>query len=261
MTAHARRRRRSPFGAVVGTVGEILITLGVILGLFLVWELWWTNVQSAQAQAKDVASLGWAYEPQKAPPKAETSYLTPSKKAPKVDKEPALLKTFATLYVPRFDKDYAKTITEGTDKATVLDTKGIGHYVGTAMPGAVGNFAIAGHRTTYGKPFNKIDSLKAGDPVIVQTKDGWYVYAVTDHLVPGWQNGEQVAPVPGDTTGTKKPTKRLITMTSCHPVWQPIHRYIVHGELVYWAPPDGDKVPKELVTGTFDAGMLDGITG
>ncbi len=259
MTAHARRRR-SPFGAVVGTVDDLFFycTLGVILGLFLVWELWWTNVQSAQAQAKDVAALSWAYEPAQAP--AQPSYLTPSKKAPKVDKEPALLTTFATLYVPRFGDDYAKTITEGTDKAAVLDTKGIGHYVGTAMPGAVGNFAIAGHRTTYGKPFHDIDTLKAGDPVIVQTKDGWYVYAVTGHLITGWRNGEQVAPVPGDTTGTEKPTERLITLTSCHPVWQPIHRYIVHGKLVYWAPPDGSKVPQELVTGKFDADMLKGST-
>lgn len=254
------RRRRSVLGATLGVSGEVLITAGVLLGLFLTWELWWTNVAATHAQARTIAALGWAYDPNDhapAPAAApEDRYLTPSKLPPKVDKEPTEGTTFATIYVPRFAKNYARTITEGIDKHTVLDVKGVGHYPGTGMPGAVGNFAVAGHRTTFGKPFNKIDTLRVGDPVIIQTKDGWYVYAVTGHVVVEWYNGEQVAPVPGDTTGTKKPTERLLTMTSCHPVWQPDHRYVLHGKLVYWAPPDGDKVPQELVTGRFAAGVL-----
>lgn len=258
MTRHIRRRR-SATAAALGVSGEVLITLGVVLGLFLAWELWWTNVQAAHAQAREITSLGWAYDPHDdAKPVQAQEFLTPSSKPPHVDKEPGNLATFATLYVPRFDKDYARTVSEGVDKRTVLDVKGIGHYPGTAMPGAVGNFSIAGHRTTFGKPFNEIDKLKPGDPVIVQTKDGWYVYKVTGHVVTGWRNGEQVAPVPGDTTGAEKPTERLITLTSCHPIWQPIHRYVVHGELVYWAPPDGAKVPEELVTGHFDADVSKG---
>jgi sortase A len=255
-------RRRSTASAVAGVTGEVLITLGILLGLFLLWELWWTNFQATQAQAKEISSLGWAYDPKSASatPDPVQEFLTASTKSPHVDKQPALLTTFATIYIPRFGDSYARTITQGVDKATVLDVKGIGHYPGTAMPGGIGNFAIAGHRTTFGKPFNKIDKLKVGDPIIVQTKDGWYVYAVTSHLVTGWRNGEQVAPVPGDTTGAEKPTERMITLTSCHPIWQPIHRYIVHGELVYWAPPSGDKVPKELVTGTFSKGELDHLS-
>jgi sortase A len=238
----------------------VLITLGALLALLLVWELWWTNVQAVHAQAKEISSIGWAYDPQApAPAPAKPTYLTPSKKPPEVEKQPPFLTTFATIYIPRFDKDFARTITEGVDKDKVLDVKGIGHYPGTAMPGAIGNFSIAGHRTTFGKPFYKINTLENGDPIIVQTKDGWYVYAMTSHLITDWRDGSQVSPVPGDVTGQEKPTMRMLTMTSCHPVWDPIHRYIVRAQLVYWAPPHGKEIPRELATGTVTASRLAGI--
>jgi sortase A len=249
-------RHRSTASAVAGVTGEVLITLGALLALFLVWELWWTNISAEHAQAQEIASISWAYDPKHAPAAPEQKYLTPSTKPPKVDKEPAYLTTFATMYVPRFGKSYARTITQGVDRANVLNVKGIGHYPGTAMPGGLGNFAVAGHRTTYGKPFNKIATLTFGDPIIVRTKDGWYVYALTSHIVTGGGAIEQVAPVPGDTTGRKKPTQRMITLTSCHPIWDPVNRYVAHGELVYWAPPHGDEVPRELVTGKLSAAEL-----
>ena len=87
--------------------------------------------------------------------------------------------TFGALHVPRWGYDYVKPISEGTDRARVLDPLGIGHYTNTAMPGEVGNFSIAGHRTTYGKPFTDIQDLKVGDALVVQTDTAWYVYRVT----------------------------------------------------------------------------------
>ncbi|MFX8907022.1 sortase, partial [Acinetobacter baumannii] len=57
-----------------------------------------------------------------------------------------------------------------------LDPIGIGHYPDSAMPGEVGNFALAAHRTTFGKPFNRIADLRAGDAIVVETPDGWYTY-------------------------------------------------------------------------------------
>ncbi|PJI93399.1 class E sortase [Luteimicrobium subarcticum] len=249
MTRHIRHRR-SAVGTVVGVVGEVFITVGVLLGLFLTWELWWTNVEAVHDQQQRVEALGWAYQPDNTPDAPQ--YLAPSKKTPVVMKEPAHAVTFATMYVPRFGETYARTVSQGTDRATVLDVKGIGHYEGTAMPGGVGNFSVAGHRTTFGKPFNKIADLKEGDPVVVQTKDGWYVYEVTSTAVVSPGDSEVIAPVPGDTTG-KKPTERFLTMTACHPMYSLSQRFVVHAKLSYWAPTQGDKIPVELVTGSFSA--------
>ena len=62
----------------------------------------------------------------------------------------------------------------------MLDVLGVGHYEGTAMPGGIGNFAVAGHRTTYAKPFNRVEELQVGDPLVIRTTDNiWYVYRVT----------------------------------------------------------------------------------
>src|SRR4029079_1394063 len=90
--------------------------------------------------------------------------------APVMD-EPKFGTTFATFYVPRWGEDYVKPSSEGVDRNKILDRVGIGHYPHAGMPGALGNFAISAHRTTYGKPFNRIAEIKKGDPLIGQTKE------------------------------------------------------------------------------------------
>ena len=82
----------------------------------------------------------------------------------------------AFLYMPRLGSDYAWAIVQGTTDADL--EKGPGHYVGTALPGQVGNFAVAGHRVGKGEPFLNLDHLQAGDTVIVQTESKWFVYRV-----------------------------------------------------------------------------------
>ena len=81
--------------------------------------------------------------------------------------------------MPRWGHDYQQPISEGTNREKVLNVLGIGHYSGIAMPGAVGNFAVAAHRTTYGKPFSRINELQVGDALVVRTERTWYVYRVT----------------------------------------------------------------------------------
>ena len=88
---------------------------------------------------------------------------------------PAEGATIGILYVPRFGAGYTRPIVQGTTPA-VLDTLGIGHYQGTAMPGAAGNFAVAGHRQTHGAVLDDIDALVPGDRIYVQTREGYYVY-------------------------------------------------------------------------------------
>lgn len=76
---------------------------------------------------------------------------------------------FATVFIPRFGADYARTVSEGVDTAVALRA-GIGHYPGNQMPGQLGNFAVAAHRTTFGAPFNLIATLRVGDKIFCPTR-------------------------------------------------------------------------------------------
>lgn len=233
-----RPARRS--AVAVGVLGELLVTLGVLLGLFLVWQLWWTDVVGERAQAAVVAELGFT------PPDADAAPEPVLRRDPApVLVEPAFRTTFATLQVPRWD-DVARPISQGTAKREVLDALGIGHYEGTAMPGAVGNFAVAGHRTTYGKPFHRVAELVVGDPLVVRTADTWYVYRVTAAEVVGPQQVEVIAPVPGDLAAV--PTQAMMTLTTCHPMFSARERYVVHAVLDHWLPVV-DGTPAELGAG------------
>ena len=252
------RRTSTSTGSValagLGVVGELLITAGVLLLAFLVWQLWWTDVEGNRAQAEIVRNLDWAQAPTAAPSAAPTPGATagPVIAAPRrgedppVEAEPGLLATFATLQVPRWDDEPQRPVSEGVDKATVLDVLGIGHYPGTAMPGAIGNFAMAGHRTTYAKPFNRVAELQAGDPIVVRTASTWYVYRVTSTEIVRPQDVAVIAPVPGKPGVA--PTERSITLTTCHPMFSARQRFIVHGVLDYWAPVS-DGVPAEIAGG------------
>jgi len=236
--ANVRRTADQTAYATLGVVGELLITLGLLLLAFMVWQLWWTDVTANRAQAQIVQDLR-TRAPQP-PPKAAV----PGVGDPPVLDEPAHAVTFATLQVPRWTGEPARPISEGTDRATVLDVLGIGHYQGTAMPGAVGNFAIAGHRTTYAKPFNRIAELQVGDALVVWTPQTWYVYKVTSTQIVYPNQTEVLAPVPGQPGAV--PTQRMITLTTCHPMFSARQRYIVHGVLDYWAPTSSG-TPKELL--------------
>lgn len=261
---HGRVPRRSTAGSVavagLGVVGELLITAGVLLLAFLVWQLWWTDVQGNRAQAEIVRSLDWAQAPTAVPSAGSTPgpastagtsgpvIAAPHRgEEPPVEAEPAVLTTFATLQVPRWDGEPVRPVSEGVDKATVLDALGIGHYPGTAMPGAVGNFAMAGHRTTYAKPFNRVAELQVGDPIVVRTASTWYVYRVTSTQIVMPQDVAVIAPVAGKPGA--RPTERTITLTTCHPMFSARQRFIVHGVLDYWAPVS-DGVPAEIAGGS-----------
>ncbi|WP_456843997.1 class E sortase [Cellulomonas sp. P5_C6] len=241
------RVRHVTYG-IIGVIGEILITLGVLLFAFLVWQLWWTDVIGNRAQAEIVREL--PFEPVPTPTVGAPTgpvIAPPRHDEPPVMAEPPHATTFATIQVPRWEGEPERPISQGTDRATVLDVLGIGHYEGTAMPGGVGNFAVAGHRTTYAKPFNRIAELQVGDPLVIRTTDNiWYVYRVTSTEIVAPTNVGVIAPVPNDPGAV--PTERMITLTTCHPMFSARERYIVHGVLDYWAPV-ADGIPAELAGG------------
>jgi sortase A len=95
--------------------------------------------------------------------------------------------------------------------------KGPGHYPGTPLPGARGNVGIAGHRTTYARPFWSLDRLGAGDRILVDTRRGRFIYRVE------W--ARVVAP---DQVEVLDPTPRpSLTLTTCHPKFSAAQRLVV----------------------------------
>ncbi|GAA0305937.1 class E sortase [Kineococcus aurantiacus] len=211
-------------------LGELLLTAGVLTLLFVVWQLYWTDLTSGRVQAATVSALQqqWATGPAPAGPAPGATGAQPAADPP-VDPVavPATGEAFAILRVPRFGDDYAVPVVEGTGADELED--GIGHYPRSVMPGQVGNFAIAGHRVTYGKPFNLIAELRDGDAVVVATPTQWLTYRVRSHEVVSPKQVSVIAPVPDDPTAT--PTRAWLTMTACHPMHSARQRYVVHAEL------------------------------
>jgi sortase A len=213
---------------ITSVVGELLVTAGVLTLLFVVWQLYWTDLTSGRAQAATVTSLQQRWDAAPAPePSATASAPTATASAPAVDETPPTGDAFAILYVPRFGGDYAVPVVEGTGTAELQE--GIGHYDDAALPGQVGNFAIAGHRVTYGKPFNLIADLQDGDAVVVATATQWFTYRVRSHEVVSPKRVSVIAPVPDRPGAT--PTEAWLTMTACHPMHSARQRYVVHAQL------------------------------
>jgi sortase A len=266
LTAPIPPRRAHRLARVLGVVGESLLTLGIVLGLFIVWELWWTDIGANRHQHGIVANLDWvtpaivtptdvsgggtSTDPGEVVYREIPAGLEERIEAPPSIAYPANTETFATLYVPRWGYDYVRPISEGISRHAVLDALGIGHYPETALPGGWGNFAIAGHRTTFGKPFDRIEELQVGDALVVRTEGTWYVYHVTEmEIVRPWFSAA-IAPVPGDEFA--EPNGRYITLTTCHPRFSASRRYVVYGVLDYWAPAEAgypaEVIPPEAAT-------------
>lgn len=237
------RRRRTPFQLISQLVGELLITAGVVLLLFVGWELWWTNIDSdiKQGQAleeffADVPPVVPVPAPDSAP--ATTDGTAP---APEDFGDPAVLAqadlagTFGVVYIPRFGENYSRPVTAGVG-ADVLDNLGLGHYPGTGAPGEVGNFALAGHRQTHGQVLDQIHTLVPGDRVYVQTRDGYYTYVFRNTEIVLPDRVDVIAPVP--TQPAAEPVDRILTLTSCNPRFGAQERIIAYSVLESWRPID-----------------------
>jgi len=116
--------------------------------------------------------------------------------------------------------DLKVVVAEGTDKQTLK--KAVGHFENTAMPGKIGNFAVAGHRSyTYNEFFNRLDEMEIGDEIRVKTIEGEFVYEVTDIFVVEPHEVWVLDPTPEAT----------ITLITCTPIRVATHRLIVKGKL------------------------------
>ncbi len=220
----ARSRRAVPAGAgparvAVRSTGELLITAGLVLLLFVAYQLVWTNFEAHRAQGgvADQIRDDWQ-RPPTAPSAGEE---------PKGPRAVDFGKGFAFMHIPRLGKNYAVPVVQGVGLDDLA--RGIGHYPRTVMPGHVGNFAVAGHRATHGEPFAYLDKLGKGDLVIVETRTDWFVYRMDRVRIVQPTDTWVIDPVPGKPDA--RPTQQLITLTTCNPRWASTERLIVFGHL------------------------------
>jgi sortase A len=190
---------------VLRTVGRFLVATGVLVLLFVAYELWGTNLHEARSQKalkkdfRTVLERGGRVET--APP-------------PRVPEGGAL----GIIEIPKIGVD--KAVVEGVGVPDLK--KGPGHYPDTPLPGQAGNSAIAGHRTTYGAPFNRVDELDPGDPIFVTTRQGRFRYDVSETRV--------VSPT---QTEVLRPTDdNRLTLTTCNPKFSARQRLVVVAKLI-----------------------------
>lgn len=119
-------------------------------------------------------------------------------------------------------------VVEGTSPDALR--AGAGHYVGTPLPGEAGNVAIAGHRTTFGRPFNHLDEMRAGDQVLLETPFNVFHYKVLPAF-DGHANPWSIKPTKTEVL-LNTPGKHLLTLTTCHPKGSARERLILRLELV-----------------------------
>jgi sortase (surface protein transpeptidase) len=220
---------RERWRTVVQAIGEILVTGGLVVLLFVVYELYVTDLLTERRQGELSQQLHEDWERTATAPPIHVSKVGDA---------------FAVLHIPRFGPDYERVVLEGTEERQL--SQGPGHYAGTAMPGELGNVALAGHRVGKGSPFLELDLLEPGDPVVVETADSWFVYRVlgdpeTGDLtsdpsgIPGRQVVspeaiEVISPTPGGAEDAPA-TDAYLTLTTCHPRYSAQQRLIVHARL------------------------------
>jgi sortase A len=190
-----------------------------VILLFCVYQLYYTNIESNRAQAKIKNSLERGWKP------AE-----PDSAAKPVREDFSGVGTgdaFAIMHIPRLGLTWEKPILEGVSLDELA--RGLGHYPDSAMPGKIGNFAVAGHRATHGEPFRDLNKLRQGNVVIVETENNWYRYVIDSNQIVDPTDVEVVLPVPNQPG--VKPTEKLITLTTCNPRWASTERLIYWGHL------------------------------
>ncbi|MET7594933.1 MULTISPECIES: class E sortase [unclassified Streptomyces] len=228
----APRRRGGRIAMAVSVFGELLITAGLVLGLFVVYSLWWTNVIADRTAHKEADQVrdDWLEGRGGGPGALDTK------------------NGIGFLHVPAM-RNGEVLVKKGTS-SEVLNNGVAGYYtdpVKSALPqDKKGNFALAAHRDGHGAKFHNIDKLEKGDPIVFETKDDWYVYKVFSVLPETSKYNVRVLGAVPKESGVKK-AGRYITLTTCTPVYTSRYRYVVWGELERVEKVDADRTPpKEM---------------
>ena len=249
-----QRRLRTAAIHAVGALGRTLISVGALLLLFVVYQLWGTGLHEARAQN----SLSNEFEqllrsqttvsttvpvtvsttvPVTVSTTVPTTSVETTEPAPTTTIEAQseeVLAAFrsgdaiARLRAPKIGLD--KIVVEGVEVDDLRN--GPGHYRSTPMPGQSGNAAIAGHRTTYGAPFNRIDELEPGDDILVSTLQGDFTYKVLPQTDGNGVVSGHLIVRPNDVWVLDDAGDNRLTLTACHPKYSASQRIIVQASLV-----------------------------
>ncbi|MFG2758754.1 class E sortase [Streptomyces wuyuanensis] len=261
VVVQGRRTRAGGAGARVGLAralwagAEITVTLGVVVLLLVVHQLWWTNRQAKEGAARQVEALerewvrapapdagagagggtGASGGPEESTPDGGGQ---PGGGPDSREAAPRWDRAYAVLRIPRLG--VAAPVARGVAKRGVLDRGYVGHYPRTAQPGQAGNFAVAGHRNTHGEPFRHIDRLRKGDRIEVETRTGVFTYVVDKQLPQtSARDGGVIAAVPRSAVrpgyGYGEPGHYL-TLTTCTPEYTSRYRLVVWGKLAAMRP-------------------------
>ncbi|WP_246132585.1 class E sortase [Microbacterium mitrae] len=235
----ARRRKPRRRATVTSVLGEIMLTAGVVVLMFVAWQMWIGDmIQGAQSNQAGAATVEeWADLPDDAiaPPKlVQPEDGTPAYYEPPVMAPAASGETFAVLRIPRLGDNYFWDINGGVQTWESLNVGAVGHYPATQMPGEVGNFAVAGHRGSHGGAFMNLPGMRAGDAVVVETPDGWYTYRFRNLEYVAPTAGDVLAPVPHEAS--RIGIGQYLTMTTCSPRYGWDERAIGYAEFEYFTP-------------------------
>ncbi len=231
-----------PRRTLVARIGIAMIVAGCLLAGLILWQLVGTNLG---AQERQVELVGQARETWSAVPEPSVvpTSVEPAEsvvvEAPEevADAPPPVVtpveppghgETVGIVSIDRFGA-YEVPVLEGSDPA-VLDQGVLGRYEGTGMPCQIGNFAVAGHRTTHGEVLRRVEELQPGDRIVVSWAGGECTYEVDSHTIVAPTAVEVIAPVPSQPDVA--PTEGWMTLTTCHPLYSTAERYIVFARLV-----------------------------
>lgn len=208
---------------VVGILGRVLLSFGILVLLFAAYLLWGTGlVESGHQNAlRQEFSHALAERHIRNPlPTPSTSGTVPSGLVDELasGRAPAEGQPVALLDIPKIGLH--KVVVEGTAEDDLR--LGPGHYAGTPLPGQSGNVGIAGHRTTYGAPFYNVDELTAGDRIVLTTLQGRFSYVVI--------RSEVVDPT--DVAVLRQSTSAELTLTTCNPRFSASQRLVVLASLL-----------------------------
>jgi sortase A len=205
---------------IIGGIGRGLVTIGILILLFVGYQLWGTGIYEAREQSRLKAEFAKELAEARAQARKDATPATTVPPTPPPDGQ-----AVGIIQIPKIGVERA--IVQGT---SVQDLRmGPGHYPLTPLPGQLGNAAIAGHRTTYGAPFNRLDELGVGDEIVIATTFGTFHYTVSQAPFPV---------SPKEVSVLDATPNASLTLTTCHPKYSANQRLIVKAVL------DKSKSPK-----------------
>ncbi len=211
-------------------MGKTLISVGVLILLFVVYQLWGTGLAHDRGQKSLRAEFARQLAAKPAAAADNPVVTTPGAAAPPTTVMAPLVHggPVGTIKIPKIGLD--EMVVEGVGVEELKNA--VGHYPDTKVPGQKGNAALAGHRTTYGAPFNRLDDLVVGDEITFTTVDGTSRYLVSEKSIVTPETVEVLDPTPDNR----------LTLTTCHPKYSAEQRLIIVA-LLQGAPINEPVVP------------------